>query len=437
MGEILIKNGEVIDPETGFDEKIDLLLRDGKISQLGGDIYAPEADVLDASGFIVSPGLIDIHTHLREPGREDKETIRTGTMSAVKGGFTSIACKANTGLIVDDPSVVGFIFSRARKEGFANVFPIGAVTDGLLGLSIADIGRMVEAGIVAISDDGASVVNAQVMRCALEYSQIYNLVVIAHSEDVALTGSGAITESEMSLKLGLPGIPVEAERIFVARDCLMAEMVGGKLHIDHCSSAPALFEVRRAKDKGVDVTCETAPHYFSLDYSAVEDYKTEAKMNPPLRSREDVNSVIDAIKDGTIDIIASDHAPHTLVEKDIEFQSASFGIIGLETTLPLIITKLVKENHLTLNQALKMVTVNPARRLNLKNKGFIKVGADADITIFDPEKKQTIKDFTSKGVNSPFTGMELYGVVEYTIVGGKIRYHKGDFYERNKPFRFN
>lgn len=437
MAELLIEKGRLIDPKSGSDKESDVLIKDGKIFQTGEDIYAPEALHINAEGFVVSPGLIDIHTHLREPGREDKETIRTGTMSAVKGGFTTIVCKANTSHIIDDPSVVGFIYSRARREGYANVFPVGAVTRGLKGLDLADIGRMVKAGIVALSDDGASLMDSSVMRRALEYSQVYDLVVVSHSEDVSFTEGGSIDEGELSLRMGLKGIPIEAERILVARDCLLTEEVGGKLHIAHCSTGSSLKEIKQAKDKGLDVSCETAPHYFSLNTEAVSGYNTRAKMNPPLRSRENVESVISALRDKTIDIIASDHAPHSLVEKDVEFEKASFGIIGLETTLPLIITKLVRPGYLNLMDALALITINPAKRFGFSTKGSLEEGMDGDVTIFNPDTKVTIGDFASKGVNSPFTGQELYGSVEYSIVRGEVRYHRGEFYGGDKPFSVN
>jgi len=416
----LLKNGRLMDPATGTDEVGDILLQRGKVEALGADLQPMGAEVVDVGNLLVVPGLIDMHVHLREPGREDKETIASGTRAAAIGGFTSLVCKANTGLIMDEPSVVGFVFSRAFRQGLVNVFPVGAVTNGLLGQGLTGFGSLALAGVVALSDDGSCVSDAQMMRSALEYAASVGLLVVSHAEDMALTGHGSVTEGYTSTVLGLEGIPVESETTMVARDCLLAEQTGGRLHIAHASTAGSLHAVRSAQERRVDVSCETAPHYFSLTEEATWDYDTSAKMNPPLRSEEDRRMVVSALREGTVSIIASDHAPHTLEEKDTSFQEAAFGIIGLETTLPLIITNLVEAGRLTMMEALAKITCNPARRLELSGKGSLQEGYHADITVIDPSAEVVVGDFLSKGRNSPFIGEKLHGRAEYVFVGGKM-----------------
>jgi len=418
-----------MDPATGLEQVGDVFLSNGKVEGLGVSLPPMDSEIIDASGLLVVPGLIDMHVHLREPGREDKETIWSGTRAAAKGGFTSVICKANTDLVVDEPAVVGFVYSRAIEQGRVNVFPVGAITKGLLGKRLTGFGSLAEAGVVALSDDGACVSDARIMRSALEYALSYGLLIISHAEDMALTGHGSVTEGWTSTLLGLEGIPVESEATMVARDCLLAEYTGGRLHIAHASTMGSLLAIQQAQNRGVNVSAETAPHYFSLTEEAVWDYDTSAKMNPPLRSAEDRQAVIGALKDNTLAIIASDHAPHTLVEKDTSFEEAAFGIIGLETTLPLVITNLVNAGHLTMRQALAKITCNPAQRLGLSGKGSLQEGCDADITVIDPKAEVVVGEFLSKGRNSPFIGERLKGKALYLFVGGKMVLCEGRLFD--------
>jgi dihydroorotase len=416
----LLKGGLIVDPATGLEQEGDVLLSNGRVERLGANLPATDSRAIDVAGLLVVPGLIDMHVHLREPGREDKETIWSGTRAAARGGFASVICKANTELVVDDPAVVGFVYSRAIEQGRVNVFPVGAITKGLRGKELTGFGSLADAGVVALSDDGACVSDARIMRSALENASSYGLLIISHAEDMALTGHGSVTEGYTSTLMGLEGIPVESEATMVARDCLLAEYTGGKLHIAHASTLGSLLAIGQAQARGVDVSAETAPHYFSLTEEAVWDYDTSAKMNPPLRSKEDRQAVIRALQDDTLAVIASDHAPHTLVEKDTSFQEAAFGIIGLETTLPLIITNLVNAGHLSLRQALAKVTCNPAKRLGLNGKGSLQEGCDADITVIDPKAEIVVGEFLSKGRNSPFIGKRLKGKAIHLFVGGKM-----------------
>jgi len=425
MNNYLLKEGIVIDPKSNFQDKADIFISGNKIVRIGKNLRIKDNTKIDVSGLYILPGLVDMHVHLREPGFEDKETIRTGSLSAVKGGFTTIVCKANTGLIIDKPEMVEFVRLRALEASYANVYTVGAITHSLKGKVMSAIGEMAKAGIVAISDDGSSVYDTQMMREALIYAKWFNLPVISHTEDISLTKGGSINEGLLSFKMGLGGIPKEAERIHIARDCLLAKETDGILHIAHCSTEMGIEEVKKAKRDGVNVTVETAPHYFSLTENDVSNFNTNAKMKPPLRDDKDRQAIINALRKGEIDIISSDHAPHTLADKDTIFESASFGIIGLETTLSLIITYLIEPGILNPIQAFSYITYKPAERLGLNGKGCLREGYDADITIIDMNKEVLFERFESMGQNSPFKGKVLRGRAEYVFVGGKILLKEG------------
>lgn len=422
MNKILIKNGRVVDPGTRTDAVSDVLIVDGKITEVKPKISEPDCKVIDASKKIVIPGLIDVHTHLREPGHEEEETIATGTRAAAKGGVTSILCMPNTHPPLDNAPAVEFVALKAQKEGAVNVFPIGCITKESKGEELAEIGVLKNAGVIAISDDGSSVMNSQVMRRALEYTKMFNLPVIAHCEDMTLSKNGVMNEGNISMVLGLRGIPRQSEEVMISRDIMLAELTGGHLHVAHVSTAGAVDLIREAKKKKINVTAETCPHYFSLTDEAVKGYSTNTKMKPPLRTAEDVKAVKLGLADGTIDCIATDHAPHTEEEKNKEYDLAPFGIIGLETLLGLVITELVEKKFMPLSDAISRMTVNPAKVFNLAGRGSIKQGNIADITVIDIDREYTVnvKDFASKSKNSPFDGWKLKGSAEITIVGGKI-----------------
>ena len=423
---ILIKGGRIIDPSQGIDGKGNVLIENGKIKSYPKTTKKYENDldvkVIDAKGKIVSPGLVDIHVHLREPGFEHRETIRTGCESAAAGGFTSIVCMPNTNPVNDNASVTEYILLKARTEGIVNVFPIGAITKGELGETLAQIGEMYQAGCVGVSDDGMPVMNSKVMRHAMEYVQAFDIPVLSHAEDKDLSGSGVMNEGEVSTQLGLAGIPCASEDVMVSRDITVAELTGSHLHICHVSTAGSVRLIRAAKKRGVKVTAEVTPHHFTLTDEAVGRYDTNAKMNPPLRGKKDREAVIEGLKDGTLDAIATDHAPHSEDEKKVEFDLAPFGIVGLETALPLSL-KLVEDGALTINQMISKLTNSPSDVLNL-GKGTLKIGDDADVVIFNPDQEITIdrEEFHSKSKNSPFDGWKLKGKVNYTIVNGEIVY---------------
>ena len=418
---ILIKNGQVIDPANKIDGKLDILVADGKIAKLGkpGTIPANSAQTVDASGKLVVPGLIDMHVHLREPGFEYKETIATGTAAAKAGGFTSVCCMPNTNPVNDSRSVTEFILAQARNA-WARVFPIGAITKGSKGEELTEMAELHAAGCFAVSDDGKPVLNSAIMRRAMEYSKIFDLLVISHCEDSSLSDKGVMNEGVVSTELGLRGIPRAAEDVMTGRDISLAELTGCRLHIAHVSTVGSVRLIRDAKSRGVKVTAETCPHYFSLTEEAVRGYNTMAKMNPPLRTADDVAAIKQGLKDGVIDVIATDHAPHAMDEKSGEFDYASFGVVGLETAVGLSF-KLVLEGTLTLNDAVSRMSSNPAKILNL-SKGTLSAGADADITIIDPNIEWTVDSaqFKSKSKNTPFNGWKLKGRAVQTIVGGRI-----------------
>ncbi|RII27240.1 MAG: dihydroorotase [Geobacter sp.] len=422
---LLIKNGRVIDPSQGIDDTLDVVVENGLVKEIGKGLKAPaDAETIDAAGNYVVPGLVDMHVHLRDPGLEYKEDIVSGTRAAAAGGFTSVACMPNTKPVIDNKAVASYIIAKARAEGFANVFPIGSITYGSNGERMAEMGELKESGCVAVSDDGKPVVNSELMRRALEYARGMGILVISHAEDLSLVGEGVMNEGFTSTELGLKGIPSVAEDIATARDVMLAEYTRSPLHIAHVSTCGSLRIIREAKGRGVPVTCETAPHYFSLTDDAVRGYNTNAKMNPPLREADDVAAVKEALKDGTIDAIATDHAPHHIDEKDVEFNVAMNGIVGLETSLPLSL-KLVEEKVLTLPQLIEKMSCKPAAILGI-DRGTLKAGAVADITVIDPavEWMVTAENLASKSKNSPWLGEKMKGGAAYTILGGKIVYKR-------------
>ncbi len=423
---ILIKGGRIIDPSRNLDKVGNILIEKGTIKSYPEDIKKLEKDsaikVIDAGGKIVAPGLVDLHVHLREPGYEHKETIRTGCESAAAGGFTSIVCMPNTNPINDNASVTEYIMLKARTEGLVNVYPLGAITKGENGETLAQIGEMYEAGCVGVTDDGMPVMNSKVMRHAMEYVKAFGIPVISHCEDLNLSGNGVMNEGDTSTLLGLSGIPSASEDVMVSRDITLAELTGTHLHICHVSTVGSVRLIRAAKERGVRVTAEAAPHHFTLTDKAVAEYDTNAKMKPPLRSEIDRDAVREGLRDGTIDVIATDHAPHSEDEKMVEFDQAPFGIVGLETALPLSL-KLVEDGVLTLNGMIAKLTHLPSAVINIR-KGALNPGDQADIVIFDPERKVKIdrERFRSKSKNTPFNGWDLKGVVLYTIVNGNIVY---------------
>ena len=422
---LLIKNGRVIDPGQKLDQTCDLLVENGKIKEIGKNLAAPAGvQSIDASGCYVTPGLIDMHVHLRDPGLEYKEDIVSGTKAAVAGGFTSVCCMPNTKPTIDNKAIVSYILNKAKAEGLCNVFPVGAITQGSKGEFLAEMGELKESGCVAVSDDGHPVKSSELMRRALQYAAGIGIPVISHAEDLDLVGEGTMNEGFTSTELGLKGIPRIAEDIATSRDVLLAEYTGAPIHIAHVSLGSVQI-IREAKGRGVKVTCETAPHYFTLTDDAVRGYKTNAKMNPPLREAADVAAIKAGLQDGTIDCIATDHAPHHLDEKDVEFNVALNGIVGLETSLSLSL-KLVSDGVLTLAQLVEKMSCNPAKILSL-GRGTLEVGAIADLTIIDPLATWTVEaeKLASKSKNSPFLGWKMQGCAKATIVGGEIKFQRG------------
>ena len=425
-GAIAIEGGHLIDPAAGIDAPRDLLLEGGKVSAVEKAGMFRSADVarrIDARGCWVVPGLIDLHCHLREPGYEYKETVATGTAAAVAGGFTAVACMANTNPVNDSAAVTRFILERAAAAALARVYPIGALSQGLGGERLAEIGEMRAAGIVAVSDDGKPVVDAGLMRHALEYCVMFGIPIIDHAEDPGLAG-GSMHEGRTSIRLGLRGIPAAAEEVMVSRDIALAELTGGRLHIAHASTRGTVDLVRAAKARGVRVTAEATPHHFSLTDEAVAEYDGNAKMNPPLRSADDRAALRAALADGTIDAIATDHAPHHRDEKEVEFENAAFGIVGLETALPLSL-RLVEERVLTPSDWVRRLSSTPAEILGVPG-GTLRPGALADVTIVDPaaEWRAEASRLKSKSKNSPFLGWTMKGRAFFTLVGGRV-VHEG------------
>jgi len=423
---LIIRNGHIIDPSQGIDGKGDLLVEDGRIkgvkTQDSRFKIQDESDheIIDADGLYVLPGLVDMHVHLREPGYEYKETIKTGTMAAVRGGFTSVCCMPNTKPVNDNETVTEFILRKAYAEGACYVYTIGAVTKDQKGEELAEMGMMREAGCVAFSDDGLPVMNSLLMRRALEYSRVFGVPVISHSEDLGLSAGGVMNEGPLSLMLGLRGIPAEAEVIMIKRDIELAALTGGRLHIAHVSTAGGVGAVREAKKAGIEVTAETCPHYFSLTEEAVRDYNTNAKVNPPLRTDRDVEAVKEGLSDGTIDVIATDHAPHHMDEKLCEFDRAASGISGLETALPLCL-RLVEDGVLSMSELVMKMALNPAR-ITGTGKGSLKRGSTADILLLDVNREFMVDagGFASMGRNTPFEGWQLRGRPVVVICKGWI-----------------
>ena len=425
MNTLRITNGRVIDPSQDLDRVTDLWIQGDRIAGLGPQPFEA-AQTIDATGKIVAPGLIDMHVHLREPGREEDETIATGTAAALAGGVTSVACMPNTEPALDSQAAAEFVYLQAERAGHANVFPVGAVTKGRRGEELAEIGGLVEGGAVAFTDDGTPVVSAEIMRRALEYCRMFDKAVMNHCEDLELTRGGVMNEGYESMRLGLRGMPAAAEEVMVHRDITLAELTGGRLHILHVSTAGSVDLIRRARKRGVPVTGEACPHHFTLNDSSLRSFDSNFKMSPPLRTEADVQAIIDGLKDGTLDVIATDHAPHAPEKKMRELSEAPNGIIGLETLIPICVRSLIEPGHLTWPQLIEKLTVHPARILGI-DRGTFRSGAIADVTIIDPSIEWTIdpSQFRSKSRNSPFAGWKVRGRAFATIVRGQVRYERG------------
>jgi dihydroorotase len=423
---IVVRGGRVIDPSRGGDAVADVLIDDGLIGAVGRNIGSPDGALeIDAGGKIVAPGFIDLHTHLREPGQEDLETVATGAAAAAAGGFTAVCAMPNTDPVADNQGVVGFIVRQAQRAGKARVYPIGAISVGQKGQQLAEFGEMVGAGAVAVSDDGKPVMSSHLMRTALEYARVFGIPVADHCEEMTLAQGGAMHEGIVSTRLGLKGIPSAAEEIMVARDILLAELTGGHVHLCHMSTRGSVELIRRAKEQGIRVTAEACPHHFTLTHEACEGYNTNAKMNPPLREASDREAVRQGLRDGTIDVIATDHAPHHYDAKEREFDDAPNGIIGLETALGLAVTELVETGLLTLPDLVLRMSTLPARIFHLPG-GTLATGAPADVVVFDPTAEWDVRPerFLSKSRNTPFAGRRLRGRTETTIVGGAVVYQR-------------
>ncbi len=451
MNSLLITQGRIVDPSQGMDKVADLLIVEGKVAALGTDAAAKapkDVERLDAAGLVVSPGLIDLHVHLREPGQSAKETIESGTAAAARGGFTSVVCMPNTNPAIDSPSTVALIHERSAAVGKVNVFVAGAITKGIAGEELAPIGSLRKAGIVAITDDGHCIQNNEVMRRGCEYSTMFDLLVMDHCQDYSLVGDGVMHEGIYNTILGLRGWPAEGEELIVARNILLAERTGARVHCQHLSAAGSVKLLREAKKRGVQISGEACPHHFVLTDAALAgsdefwkadgkgmlptkdpsalpywpSYDTSFKMNPPLRTAGDREAILEGLEDGTIEVIASDHAPHCNFEKEVEFDYAPFGVIGLETELALSLMQLVHRKRITLSELLSKFTVTPARLLGLKNKGSLAVGKDGDVALLAPDRAWTyrVEESASKSRNSPFHGWPLRGKAVATMVGGRV-----------------
>ena len=422
--DVLLKGGRIIDPSQGMDTVGDVLLRDGRIESCGHSIGTPDgAEVINCEGLVVAPGFIDVHVHLREPGREDVETVATGAHSAVAGGFTGVCAMPNTKPVTDNQATVGFVKRQGEAAGFARVYPYGAISVGQKGETLAELGEMVGAGAVAFSDDGRPVESAHLMRTALEYARTFNVPVAEHCEDMSLARGGSMNEGIVSARLGLKGIPAEAEEIYVIRDILLARLTGGHIHLCHLSTKGSVELVRWGKERGVNVTAEVCSHHISLTETAVEGYNTNAKMNPPLRTAADVEALQQGVADGTIDLLVTDHAPHHYDEKEREFADAPNGIVGLETALGVNCTYLLHRGVITLAQMVDAMSCKPAKVFHLPG-GSLARGSLGDVSVFDPAKQWVVDPsrFRSKGRNTPYGGHELQGQAILTLVGGRVVY---------------
>lgn len=423
---VLLSGGRVIDPSQAIDEVADVLLVDGSVAGLGADVGAPEgARTVDCLGLVVTPGLIDVHVHFREPGEEHKETIATGAAAAAAGGFTAVCAMPNTDPPIDDPAAVGFVAAEGRRAGAARVFPVGCISVGRAGRRLALVGEMVDAGAVAITDDGSPVMDSGLMRLALEYAQPFGIPVADHPEDLGLSANGHMNEGLISTRLGLPGKPNAAEDIHIVRDLLLAELTGGHIHLQHVSTRFGVEAIRQGKARGVHVTAEASPHHLVLTHEAVDGYRTEAKMNPPLRTAADVEGVRGGLADGTLDTIATDHAPHHYDEKEAAFADAPNGIVGLETAVGVVLTEVVAKGVIDLPTMIERMSSGPARAFGLPG-GTLEVGSVADVTVIDPKAKWTVEpaEFRSKSRNTPFRGWELEGRPVMTIVGGRVVFER-------------
>jgi len=427
---LLISGGHIIDPSQGIDQVGDLLIAEGKIVQIGDTVVPSRVQILDATGLIVCPGFVDLHCHLREPGFEDKETIATGTKAAAIGGFATVCCMANTEPPLDNAAVVDWVKRKAGKDSLITVLPIGCITKGRKGKELTGMVELAEAGVIAFSDDGTSVASSQLMRRALEHGRDLGLPVIDHCEDKALSGNGIMNEGQISARLRLKGIPAAAEEIIVARDLILTKLTGSRLHLAHVSTRGSVQFIRRAKEEGISVTAEVTPHHLTLTEERIagespnKSFDTNAKVNPPLRTKEDVEALIKGLKDGVIDAIATDHAPHTLADKNCGLQQAAFGISGLETAFGCLIT-LVHQRGISLTQLISKLTCEPARVIGRNGElGTLKAGAPANITIFDPDREWIVNssNFASKGKNTPYDGYKFKGKVMATIANGRIVY---------------
>src|SRR5918911_79448 len=423
---LLIANGYVIDPTQGVNSGMDVLIEGGRVASLlgRGEQRPSDAEVFDATGLVVAPGFIDLHTHLREPGQEYKETIASGAAAAVAGGYTSVCAMPNTDPVNDNPAVTSFIVEQSEGVGLANVFPVGAITKGSKGEELAEMGEMKRAGIVAVTDDGRPVPSPGLMRRALEYARGFDLTVMDHCDDKTLAAGGVMHEGEWSLRLGLRGRPALAEESDAMRDCALAELTGARVHLAHVSTRGAIEAVRRAKERGAQVTCEVAPHHFTLTDAAGEGFDTNKKMTPPLRSPEHLEAILEAIADGTVDAIATDHAPHHSDEKELKFDHAAFGITGLETAVGLALGRLVHTGRVGLERLVELFSTNPARILRLADRGTLRTGSHGDVTVLDPELRWTFDASRSKSKsrNTPFDGRTFHGAPVATIVAGRVVY---------------
>ncbi|MGH7459065.1 MAG: dihydroorotase [Longimicrobiaceae bacterium] len=421
MRALLLRGGRVVDPSQQLDARVDVLLSGGAVAELGEGLDAPgDAEVIDLDGLLVCPGLIDVHVHLREPGGEHKETIASGSRAAAAGGFTSVVAMPNTDPPIDDPAAVGFVLAQGLRSGGARVYPSGTITVGRRGGQMAEIGELVAAGAVTVTDDGSPVPDSGVMRSVLEYAGSFQVPVSVHCEELSLSRNGSMNEGIISTRLGLTGVPNAAEDVMISRDLMLAELTGGRLHVQHVSTARGVEMIRAAKQRGVRVTAEATPHHLALTEEAVDGYRTEAKMNPPLRTAADRAAVREGVCDGTLDLIATDHAPHHYDEKERAFEDAPFGVVGLETAVGVVMTELVHPGHLALTGLVERMSHAPARGFSLPG-GTLAVGSPADLTVIDPELEWTVEPerFLSLSRNTPFAGWKLKGRAVRTVVGGR------------------